>query len=871
MDLNPPGGDPALPSAEQVKFDSAAAQARSSGRPVEVESMAGTHTTVLVEPNGNTTVVTTEEPTRVVKNGDLVDIDTGLSDTGSVLKPAAVGADVAIGDGIGDEPLATVKADGRSLSLDWPRDLGAPALDGAAATFADTASRDVQVTATPNGFNVHVVLDRAPTSAPVYRLPVGAKGVRLEKTDSGQFVALDTTTGEPVFWIAKPVAWDDTQQGLEAGPEVVVDVEANLENGPEGGQILVLRPDFEWLTADTTVYPVRIDPDVYTDKDSTRGTYVASRGEDDPNDGINTAYSTTNFATVTMMRAGWQSQYRRTRSYLKWSDVARPGTVVKADLRLYQYDARSCTPSALDVFPVTQDWRAEDRTDPDLTGPMLGVWWATTADGKHGQPAVDTASPYKTSKTFVHGSDDTCGLLGPDGKDLGENNYETIDVTAMVKAWDEGLIDNHGMSLRGSETSGDETSYKGFCSRHISTAASATSCYNGFNPPDGKPYFTVPRTPTLIVTYNTPPSQVVETSTYPSSCPTGEMPLTNDPTPELRGKATDANLAGNTGPTGEKLRYDFEIWPQDAAELDDLHQLADPNDPNSGPAVQRVADGSVSGVEQGTLAKWSPAANLVEGVSYAWRVRADDGAKNSAQQPVGHGPWSDWRRFMVDTSILPPAQCSIDGAEIESLQALANETGSSLSSTIQAYGWQNGFAELAENLRVRCAESFAGAAIDDTYSTKGWIGFAGTAPNAAVEAVAAFESAEGLTPGSISVQGDRGYTEDGLQTEMEALHHRAFDQQDLVENVYSYADVEDGSIALEVSPAPGVTLSASELVDELNERLIEAEGFTTASAATTTPVTRTISVNAELGDTIELNQTGSSELRWGRDSPSSAA
>lgn len=51
--------DPAPRSAEQVDFDAAAAAARKTGKPVEVESMAGTHTTVLAEPNGDTTVVTT--------------------------------------------------------------------------------------------------------------------------------------------------------------------------------------------------------------------------------------------------------------------------------------------------------------------------------------------------------------------------------------------------------------------------------------------------------------------------------------------------------------------------------------------------------------------------------------------------------------------------------------------------------------------------------------------------------------------------------------------------------------------------------------------------------------------------------------------
>ncbi len=111
---------------------------------------------------------------------------------------------------------------------------------------------------------------------------------------------------------------DATQQGLEAGPEITVDVDAELETDADGGQVLVLRPDFEWLTADTTVYPVRIDPDVYTDDNATRTTYAQS------------AEPSTNYGSSSMLRVGWKSGDLANRSYLQWLDVARPGTVVKA-------------------------------------------------------------------------------------------------------------------------------------------------------------------------------------------------------------------------------------------------------------------------------------------------------------------------------------------------------------------------------------------------------------------------------------------------------------------------------------------------------------------------------------------------------------
>jgi hypothetical protein len=253
----------------------AAAKARETGKRVELTSKRDATSTTYINPDATTTVETTETPTRVKQDGQWVDIDPSLSERDGVLTPGATKADVAISDGVGSEPLAQVSSGSKSLALDWATDLPRATVDGAQATFDAGADKDVRVSATNGGFNLHVVLDQAPTTAPVYRLPVTAQGVRLVATEGGGFAANDSS-GKTAFRIAPPVAWDHTQDHLEAGPEETVPVQTTITEDTAGHQVLELRPSMEWLSDPARVYPVTVDPDVYLDSAGMDGTYVAS-------------------------------------------------------------------------------------------------------------------------------------------------------------------------------------------------------------------------------------------------------------------------------------------------------------------------------------------------------------------------------------------------------------------------------------------------------------------------------------------------------------------------------------------------------------------------------------------------------------------
>lgn len=227
-------------SAEQRQprsFDEvtvAAARARETGVRQELRSARNATSTTFVDPDGSTTTEVTQSPTRTKVDGEWVDIDPSLERVDGLLVPEATKADVKISDGRGSESLATVIKGTASLSLDWATDLPPAQVHGAGATFEAGSSREVQVTATNDGFNLRVVLDKVPTVAPVYRIPVRTEGVRLAETADGGFAA-NNEVGTVIFRIAPPLMWDATQDGLEAGPEITEPVDAEVIEGADAG------------------------------------------------------------------------------------------------------------------------------------------------------------------------------------------------------------------------------------------------------------------------------------------------------------------------------------------------------------------------------------------------------------------------------------------------------------------------------------------------------------------------------------------------------------------------------------------------------------------------------------------------------------
>ncbi|MFG3496811.1 DNRLRE domain-containing protein [Streptomyces sp. NPDC047886] len=114
-------------------------------------------------------------------------------------------------------------------------------------------------------------------------------------------------------------------------------------------------------------------------------------------------------------------------------------------------------------------------------------------------------------------------------------------------------------------------------------------------------------TPYLSVTYNTKPSAATPVSPLSGAA-------TNDTTPTITGKATDAD--GNT------VQLTYEIWT------------------SSGTAALQT--GKSAYVASGANAPWTPTTALAQG-SYKWRAAVYDGS-------TWNGTWSAWQTFTVDTT-----------------------------------------------------------------------------------------------------------------------------------------------------------------------------------------------------------------------------
>ena len=170
-------------------------------------------------------------------------------------------------------------------------------------------------------------------------------------------------------------------------------------------------------------------------------------------------------------------------------------------------------------------------------------------------------------------------------------SYWTL--TGMVQDWADGAA-NYGIQLRSADEA-DSGSWRRFRSANYTTGGYA---------------------PKLVVNYNTMPSQAILVSPVTGA-------VTNDSTPTLQAKATDAD--------GDPLTLHFEVW-------------------NSA-ATAMVTSGDSLKASSGTTAAWTAPA-LAQG-TYKWRALARDGTDGSPT-------WPGWNTLTVDTTA--PAATTISSS-----------------------------------------------------------------------------------------------------------------------------------------------------------------------------------------------------------------
>ncbi|MER5931555.1 FG-GAP-like repeat-containing protein [Streptomyces sp. NPDC002054] len=289
---------PKPPAAtETERTVKASAEAKRTGKRVEIISQRTENEEVWANPDGTFSAEQALVPIRVHRGGKLVPVDTRLAKQKDGRIAAKATRTALSFSGGGKAPLVTMRKDGRDITLTWPKPLPAPTVDGNSATYAEVIKGvDLRVAADATGFTHQLVVKNREAAAnpELASLTFGLKGngVTVRKEANGELLAVDPA-GQALFSSAKPQMWDSgadkpaaqpATSGAKAAPSAKAAAPAtDATPAPSADRVpavdgislgskqadlgvalkgdkLTLTTDRTLLTAADTTYPVVIDP-----------------------------------------------------------------------------------------------------------------------------------------------------------------------------------------------------------------------------------------------------------------------------------------------------------------------------------------------------------------------------------------------------------------------------------------------------------------------------------------------------------------------------------------------------------------------------------------------------------------------------------
>ncbi|WP_097252341.1 DNRLRE domain-containing protein [Streptomyces sp. Ag109_G2-15] len=463
---------------------SALSEAADTGEPVHITGLDDEFSTTYANPDGTLTTRISEGEQRIAgPNGTFAPVNLTLKRAGNRgWVPRNSPVPVVVSDG-GSRTAATLtKSDGSKVGVGWPTNLPKPKVHGGVATYRVSATENLVVSTTASGFTAHVVLTARPSRSFSLTLPLVLGGkLSARQTTNGAIALRRGSSGATVASAHQFTMWDSAH-GAEATPDAERKVATTLTKGPDGSTWMRLRPSMKFLASPRTVYPVTIDPDI-SSLSRSGDTYVY------------TDSTTPQISSYRLMVGTFDNGVTNYRSYLNWKlDAIQGKHVVSANLKLYQYDANTCTAQPMSVHPL------DANSSPSTV-------WAN-------RPAADYSGTWWISDSFNHG-DETDGCA---------NATESIDITKIIKGWVDGTHAQHGIQLN--NAAADLTYGKRFCS--MNPDSSHSSCN------------TATREPTLAVTYNTLPAKPSGLQATPGST-SGSASYVTSTTPTLAALVKDAD------------------------------------------------------------------------------------------------------------------------------------------------------------------------------------------------------------------------------------------------------------------------------------------------------------------------------------------
>lgn len=282
-------------ATQAADISSARVAARLSGKRVEALSERTETSTTWVNKDGSLTTEFAAGPVRFERDGEWVDVDVELRESGSGVEPVAHPEGLRLAGKTGTPAkslraareakatdLVTLGEGDRQITLQWKGGLPKPKLDGTRAEYVNAVpGADVVVEATRTGFEQYVEIKQRPgTGGYSYTLPLRAKGLKAKQLADGSVLFTDKKNKKRAVMPA-PVMWDATVD--KRSGEHTRRAKVGLKVVQRGSTVdLVVSPDAKFLADPDTQYPVTVDPSTSSSPTSSTPMYSRARRSTGP-------------------------------------------------------------------------------------------------------------------------------------------------------------------------------------------------------------------------------------------------------------------------------------------------------------------------------------------------------------------------------------------------------------------------------------------------------------------------------------------------------------------------------------------------------------------------------------------------------------
>jgi RHS repeat-associated protein len=504
-----PQHKPAKPEAATTAADipSAKVAARLSGKRVEALSERTETSTTWVNKDGSLTTEMSAGPVRFERDGDWVDVDVELRESGDGVEPVAHPRGLRLAGRTGTPAKSLKAAQGskavdlvtlgegdEQITLGWKGGLPEPKLEGTRAEYVNAVpGADVVVEATRTGFEQYVEIKEKPAAGGFsYTLPLETGGLTVEQLKNGGLQFTDEKNKKRAVMPA-PVMWDSTvdKRSGEHTRRVPVSMKVVERDGKDSGVDLVVTPDPEFLADPETRYPVTVDPST-SSLSNVFDTYV-QQGE------------TVDWSSDTELDFGnpgttnADGTPRTAQSFISWntSPIA-DALVTSAKLSL---------------------WNFHSGNHPDCAAQSWEVWSAGAASTSSRWSNRPSMTAKKATSTETRGNA-SCASQ-PDG-------WINADVSTLAQEWASAKATRGHMGLR-------------------ATSESAMAQWKRVNSANA-----AANPPKLVLNYNFRPKTGTKQEAGPPFFSYGGAYVVNTTTPTLRDTFVDAD--------GDKVNGTFQIF-----------------------------------------------------------------------------------------------------------------------------------------------------------------------------------------------------------------------------------------------------------------------------------------------------------------------